>query len=88
MFVAPTLLIVPLNAGKWQLLVMNAVPGRSAVTGDNPVRISCNCGLLRTGPAYVANFWYQVCGPCAKRVDQGSHCVYTGELEKKRAVRK
>ncbi|RAH57691.1 C6 transcription factor [Aspergillus piperis CBS 112811] len=28
-----------------------------------------------------------VCGPCAKRVDQGSQCVYTGELEKKRAVR-
>ncbi|GLA09489.1 hypothetical protein AnigIFM60653_011818 [Aspergillus niger] len=28
-----------------------------------------------------------ICGPCAKRVDQGSQCVYTGELEKKRAVR-
>ncbi|XRM42332.1 hypothetical protein ABZX51_005556 [Aspergillus tubingensis] len=28
-----------------------------------------------------------VCGPCAKRVDHGSQCVYTGELEKKRAVR-
>ncbi|GKZ24112.1 hypothetical protein AbraIFM66951_008925 [Aspergillus brasiliensis] len=28
-----------------------------------------------------------VCGPCAKRVDQGGQCVYTGELEKKRAVR-
>ncbi|PWY62062.1 hypothetical protein BO83DRAFT_373171 [Aspergillus eucalypticola CBS 122712] len=28
-----------------------------------------------------------LCGPCAKRVDQGGQCVYTGELEKKRAVR-
>ncbi|RAL01245.1 transcription factor domain-containing protein [Aspergillus ibericus CBS 121593] len=28
-----------------------------------------------------------VCGPCARRVDQTTQCVYTGELEKKRAVR-
>ncbi|KAH8425056.1 Zn(II)2Cys6 transcription factor domain-containing protein [Aspergillus melleus] len=29
-----------------------------------------------------------VCGPCVKRSDQGVQCVYTGEPEKKRAVRK
>ncbi|GES66788.1 C6 transcription factor [Aspergillus terreus] len=28
-----------------------------------------------------------VCGPCTKRADQGVRCVYTGEPEKKRAVR-
>ncbi|PWY91705.1 C6 transcription factor [Aspergillus sclerotioniger CBS 115572] len=28
-----------------------------------------------------------VCGPCSRRVDQSTQCVYTGELEKKRAVR-
>ncbi|KAJ9488304.1 hypothetical protein VN97_g5001 [Penicillium thymicola] len=26
-----------------------------------------------------------LCGPCSKRTDQGLQCVYTGELEKKRA---
>ncbi|CAI7607099.1 unnamed protein product [Penicillium palitans] len=26
-----------------------------------------------------------VCGPCSKRTDQGLQCVYTGELEKRRA---
>ncbi|RAK86342.1 hypothetical protein BO79DRAFT_153862 [Aspergillus costaricaensis CBS 115574] len=65
MFVIPTALVAPINVAKSQLLATNAVLGRSAVTGDNPV----------------------LCGPCAKRVDQGSQCVYTGELEKKRAVR-
>lgn len=29
-----------------------------------------------------------VCGPCTKRSNQGDQCVYTGEPEKKRAVRK
>ncbi|KAL4898080.1 C6 transcription factor [Aspergillus ambiguus] len=28
-----------------------------------------------------------VCGPCTKRADQGVRCIYTGEPEKKRAVR-
>jgi hypothetical protein len=31
---------------------------------------------------------FAVCGPCAKREEYGVRCKYTGEPEKKRAVKK
>ncbi|KAK1138868.1 hypothetical protein N8T08_001739 [Aspergillus melleus] len=58
-------------------------------TPDRPTKrrkIAVACDECRTRKVRCDGI-QPVCGPCMKRSDQGVQCVYTGEPEKKRAVR-
>lgn len=83
--IRPLLLFIRTNllsGGRSLLLAMNVVPGRFAVMASIQV---CCCGALGMIPVAYHPI---VCGPCTLRTDQGAQCVYTGELEKKRAMQK
>ena len=77
------------NAGRSRWPATNAGPAKCAVTEFNLV-----CVLLCSMPSVLSEYvpliciWIVVCGPCAKKADQGVQCIYTGEPEKKRAVQK
>lgn len=75
------------NAEKLPSLVMNAGRARSGATASS--RVGIPKSKSPRNPIRPTNSRSApVCGPCIKRSDQGVQCVYTGEPEKKRAVRR
>ncbi|KAL2856442.1 C6 transcription factor [Aspergillus pseudoustus] len=67
-------------------------PPRSAFQADSATRrpkrrkIAVACDECRARKVRCDGI-QPVCGPCAKRVESGARCNYTGEPEKKRAVK-
>ncbi|PYH96647.1 putative C6 transcription factor [Aspergillus ellipticus CBS 707.79] len=65
--------------------------GRRALSGLDPPRkrrkVAVACDECRARKVRCDGT-QPVCGPCARRADPGSPCVYTGDVEKQRAVRR